>query len=949
MSNGKTEGLDQEENHNNVTNTTSNNLKSKQSLTVKLSSKQNVVNDANTNSKHSVHNKIQLGSKPKIESKDKLGHDRRSNINNMNPTSKQNFSHGNVASKDLDHDRRGSVGVSQPTLKFNNRDKAVSKEQLDHDRRGSNGNAKPISTHNVHLETNKSKIDTSSKQAMSNNDQSVAKIKSNIHSPESHHTSKSISIHDKIKSNVNTSSTAEQNAEAYKVDEEKIRSSSVSDNLRLSSKKSSSRADKIKSRPDFLSTQKLTNSIQNLSHNKMQSEHLLEEEGCYCCMCKYVSHLHEEVLEEVEPVDIQQLLDNKENELRNEFQLHLEKQMTAMKEKFNFILHNEQVRASYMLREAHRERQEKITALQTLLECKNLAGLMYVMCSERRRSQLEIMKIKQEYTNYIRALQEILAEGQALILHLSRGYKTALRVDNEWRDKMKDVIREFQLFVCHYMGGDLEANEYLFDIPKLMETASPLEVDDEEEPCAENDEEMLRQAEESLKKLEEESKDLKWWDRMEGDCPPFIMFGDLSEFEAPRRREISNKLKVMKSAPKKWKEYAFHDMFLRADCGNHQLIKDVYPPPPGRNRCELDAVGSNYNGSRRPTGGSTDTRAGSILRLMTSDGYYQTDKSTLLAAKDSLEIASSKHLLHHGKQRSFRSHSVSQYHSVENIDIKKIRHSIVVEELEQEQQLYDVTEECLCGLEEEEEEKEDITHKITVVDSLTCVRAHVPDADSKINYEKYCPMDKCELMRMSSFDRALPPYMKANPYTHFRQTFEHYHPCSPEQLEIIQERIKEREAKEKLMREGKSKPDVLEEWRDEVGGVATQTSDYMLGDLPPCTCRDPHLTPAFSSVPHPTPAFSSVPHPTPASSSVRMFNVQDLLPMKEALAQIATEQMSDHKANINRLQVDGQGENVNEILNQDRKTFTKNRMESIKEILKKYPSLADLFQGNAMC
>ncbi|CAG9118602.1 unnamed protein product, partial [Plutella xylostella] len=99
MSNGKTEGLDQEENHNNVPNTTSNNLKSKQSLTVKLSSKQNVVNDANTNSKHSVHNKIQLGSKPNIESKDKLGHDRRSNINNINPTSKQNLSHGNVASK----------------------------------------------------------------------------------------------------------------------------------------------------------------------------------------------------------------------------------------------------------------------------------------------------------------------------------------------------------------------------------------------------------------------------------------------------------------------------------------------------------------------------------------------------------------------------------------------------------------------------------------------------------------------------------------------------------------------------------------------------------------------------------------------------------------------------------------------------------------------------------
>lgn len=56
---------------------------------------------------------------------------------------------------------------------------------------------------------------------------------------------------------------------------------------------------------------------------------------------------------------------------------------------------NEQVRTSYMLCEAHRERKEKIRALQTQLECKNLAGLMYVLCSERRRSKFEKMQMAQ--------------------------------------------------------------------------------------------------------------------------------------------------------------------------------------------------------------------------------------------------------------------------------------------------------------------------------------------------------------------------------------------------------------------------------------------------------------------------------------------------------------------------------------------------------------------------
>lgn len=46
-----------------------------------------------------------------------------------------------------------------------------------------------------------------------------------------------------------------------------------------------------------------------------------------------------------------------------------------------------------MLREAYRERKEKITALKTQLECKNLAALMYVMCAERRKGKLEKLQV----------------------------------------------------------------------------------------------------------------------------------------------------------------------------------------------------------------------------------------------------------------------------------------------------------------------------------------------------------------------------------------------------------------------------------------------------------------------------------------------------------------------------------------------------------------------------
>lgn len=47
-----------------------------------------------------------------------------------------------------------------------------------------------------------------------------------------------------------------------------------------------------------------------------------------------------------------------------------------------------------------------------------------------------------DYTNYINYLLEILTDGQNLILDLSRGYKTAARVDYEWKEKMKKMINE---------------------------------------------------------------------------------------------------------------------------------------------------------------------------------------------------------------------------------------------------------------------------------------------------------------------------------------------------------------------------------------------------------------------------------------------------------------------------------------------------------------------------
>ncbi|CAH2096838.1 unnamed protein product [Euphydryas editha] len=228
---------------------------------------------------------------------------------------------------------------------------------------------------------------------------------------------------------------------------------------------------------DHASVTPSSTTINTISDHKTEDD---EKNKIIICPCKATIDAERE---KKHAEEINKLLNEKEIEMEEKFQERIKQEMEHLKDRFDFILHHEQIRTSYMLREAYRERKEKISALQTQLECKNMAGLMYVLCTERHKSKLEAMKLTEEYTNYIKALHNILTESQSLIMRLSRGYKTAARVDYEWRQKMKKVIKHFQYFVHNFIGGTPEAQQYLFDIPALLRTEAPLEDNPHEDPC----------------------------------------------------------------------------------------------------------------------------------------------------------------------------------------------------------------------------------------------------------------------------------------------------------------------------------------------------------------------------------------------------------------------------------------------------------------------------------
>ncbi|XP_050553920.1 uncharacterized protein LOC118270273 isoform X1 [Spodoptera frugiperda] len=654
------------------------------------------------------------------------------------------------------------------------------------------------------------------------------------------------------------------------------------------------------------------------------------------CTCK---RYYEMVKDSVTAERLEEILKEKEEELRSHYDQILEREREAIKERFDFILLNEQTRASYMLREAHRERQEKIRALQTQLQCKNLAALMYVMCTERRRSRLEKLRIIRDYKNYIDELHEILTEGQELILYLSKGYKTAARVDHEWREKMKKVVKQFMAFIYNYTGGTPEANQYLIDLPKLLKIEAPIDVNPEEDPCEPEEEPEQPEADEI-------SRELEWWETSDKDCKerPFVMFGDMEDFTPNQRRQVlknakrDKNAKAQKTAPGKWKEYAFRTMFLKSRCCNLGQIKDMYAnklPLPTKFECMSY---TNGNGNDKDTmkgsklsisgarGGSVDIRGnmGSILKIITSvpNAAPVNAKTELLGARDSMEITSTTRLRERVSIKPTENHPKTKI-----LNIGRKRGSVF--DVPDEEELvekpvsslhphtHDVTYENIDQF--ETESNLGSIHN----DSLQMINNRVPDTDRKINYERVCPMEKCQRMQVDSFMRSLPPYMRANPFTLFEQNFDHYETCSPEQLAMLKERIEHKKTKE--VDNTIETEDPMEEW---VGhGIAVQTSEGAL-DLPPCTCH--------------------VPSPSPASTDV-VFNVQDLIPIKQAMDAIHRECLYDERINFDRFKLIGQESRSllqEEIDKENEKEFKQARYDDIKKILNQHPSLLDIFQAN---
>ncbi|VVD01903.1 unnamed protein product [Leptidea sinapis] len=581
------------------------------------------------------------------------------------------------------------------------------------------------------------------------------------------------------------------------------------------------------------------------------------------CPCKGAwSEREKEVMKLAE-----QQLKEKEDQLKIEFQERLETELKLLRERFDLVLRNEQIRSAYMSREAHRERKEKISALQTQLECKNIAALMYVLCSERRKSKLHILRIREEYDKYIDGLHQILSESQDLILDLSRGYKTAARVDHEWKKKMNQIMKEFQNYVYHYAGGTPDTNQYFFDIPQLMTTKEPIKDDPKEDPC---DEDVV--VEETQLEPPKE-----WWELIERDSRPFIVMGDMAEFKPPQRRDVLKVVKASKTAPKKWKKYAFNNVYINSQCPNLKNIKDDYEKnlPQQEKWCKHELpeeTPRHSDTSRRLTRASDNLRAidmGSILKMITSSGRNTGGRATLLGARDSMEIVSTTRLREKKKSSQDPGKVVLNVGNKFEAICNEMAEEVLAEEIEERVQITKRR-----STNDEGSINSQWAWTSPRNDSLQITQEHPPQ--DRINYEKRMDVD--------SFIRTLPSYMKASPFAHYEQSFEEYETCTPEQLEILKQRIEDKKHKERVDFH-LPEPEPIEEWADDFAeGVGVQTSATSVYP-PPCTCSVKGSS---------------------SGEGMGVFNLADLVPVKLKLEKITEECFHQDNIEFDRFDVIGQ-------------------------------------------
>ena len=111
---------------------------------------------------------------------------------------------------------------------------------------------------------------------------------------------------------------------------------------------------------------------------------------------------------------------------------------------------------------------ETLKQIRHSLECKNIANLMYVLCMERRKCDVERTKIQNTYTKKINDLSETIASKDMEIMKITEEREAKQKLVELREQCVLAILKQFQKFINFALKATPTQAEFLLDIKKMM-------------------------------------------------------------------------------------------------------------------------------------------------------------------------------------------------------------------------------------------------------------------------------------------------------------------------------------------------------------------------------------------------------------------------------------------------------------------------------------------------
>ncbi|KAG5877083.1 hypothetical protein JTB14_011787 [Gonioctena quinquepunctata] len=200
--------------------------------------------------------------------------------------------------------------------------------------------------------------------------------------------------------------------------------------------------------------------------------HLEEELGA---LQSRLRHEHETSAESQEKVLERKWEDKLKGEVRKtiaklteQFLNELERQEDVMKRHFKVELKKKEIQKEYDLGTQRVKYHTNVEQLRHVLECKNIANMMYILCMERRKCCKEKEDIEKYYKQKLEELENVISQKDVEHCELNHTMKQHRKEVQLRETCILEIIRQFQKFINFALRSAPTQAEFLLSIEKMM-------------------------------------------------------------------------------------------------------------------------------------------------------------------------------------------------------------------------------------------------------------------------------------------------------------------------------------------------------------------------------------------------------------------------------------------------------------------------------------------------